>query len=271
MTRKIITGPQTPNRAGQPATSSDSFLAGQISVCQPADGYRIGTDAVMLAAAINPSGKQARLLDMGAGVGAVALAVRQRLGFGHITAIEKDPFCAELLAQNIAQNDFTDSLRALAGDITQMPPMLGGSFDQVFANPPFHHASDKQPRSRRRSLAHNGEAEVSLSDWVASGLWALRDRGRITFIIRADRTDEVMAALRDGGAGEILLYPLWSYADSLAVRMIITARKGVKGAMALLPGLVLHRPSGALTPGAQKIMKGGGLILTHPATRHLQP
>ena len=125
MTRKIITGPQTPNRAGQPATSSDSFLAGQISVCQPADGYRIGTDAVMLAAAINPSRKQARLLDMGAGVGAVALAVRQRLGFGHITAIEKDPFCAQLLAQNIAQNDFTDSLRALAGDITQMPPMLG--------------------------------------------------------------------------------------------------------------------------------------------------
>jgi tRNA1(Val) A37 N6-methylase TrmN6 len=53
--------------------------------------------------------------------------------------------------------------------------------------------------------------------------------------------------------------------------MIITARKGVKGAMALLPGLVLHRPSGALTPGAQKIMKGGGLIFTHPATRHLQP
>ena len=82
---------------------------------------------------------------------------------------------------------------------------------------------------------------------------------------------EVMGALRDGGAGEILLHPLWSYADSPAVRMIITARKGVKGAMALLPGLVLHRTSGALTPGAQKIMKGGGLILPHPATRHLQP
>ena len=60
----------------------------------------------MLAAAINPSRKQARLLDMGAGVGAVALAVRHRLGFGHVTAIEKDPFCAQLLAQNIAQNDF---------------------------------------------------------------------------------------------------------------------------------------------------------------------
>ncbi len=223
----------------------------------------------MLAASINPAKKQARMLDMGAGVGAVSLAVRHRLGNGHTTAIEKDPFCAELLAHNIAENNFAEAIRPVHADVTQMPPMLRGSFDQVFANPPFHHPSDKNPRSRRRSLAHNGDGESRLSDWVASGLWALRDKGRLTFIIRADRTDEVMAALQSGGAGEILLYPLWSYATSPAVRMIITARKGVKGAMALLPGLVLHRPSGALTPKAQKIMKGEGVMLTHPAAQHL--
>lgn len=264
-----MTKPEPPARQDMPATSDDSFLSGAISLRQPADGYRVGTDAVMLAASINPAKKQARLLDMGAGVGGVSLAVCQRLGFGHITAIEKDPFCAQLLAHNIDQNMLLDSIRPLQGDINQMPVMLRASFDAVIANPPFHHASDKNPRSRRRSLAHNGDGESSLSDWVRSGLWALRDKGRLTFIIRADRTDEVMAALHAGGAGEILLYPLWSYATSPAVRVIITARKGVKGAMALLPGLVLHRPSGALTPKAQKVMKGEGIILTHPAARHL--
>ena len=264
-----MTKPMPPAMPSRPATSDDSFLSGAISVRQPADGYRVGTDAVMLAASINPAKKQARVLDMGAGVGAVSLAVRQRLGCGHITAIEKDPFCAELLAHNIAENNLAEAIRPVQGNITQMPVMLRASFDAVIANPPFHHASDKNPRSRRRSLAHNGDGESSLCDWVKSGLWALRDKGRLTFIIRADRTDEVMAALHSGGAGEILLYPLWSYATSPAVRMIITARKGVKGAMALLPGLVLHRPSGALTPKAQKVMKGEGLMLTHPATSHL--
>lgn len=270
-----MTKPVPPAGPASPATSDDSFLSGAIAVRQPADGYRVGTDAVMLAASINPAKKQARVLDMGAGVGAVSLAVRHRLGYGHFTAIEKDPFCAQLLAHNIAENNFSKAIRPVQGDITQMPGMLRASFDAVIANPPFHHASDKNPRSRRRSLAHNGDGESSLSDWVRSGLWALRDKGRLTFIIRADRTDEVMAALhsggagQSGGAGEILLYPLWSYATSPAVRMIITARKGVKGSMALLPGLVLHRPSGALTPKAQKIMKGEGLVLTHPAAQHL--
>ena len=262
-----------------PATSDDSFLSGAISLRQPCDGYRVGTDAVMLAATINPPNnspnnsqkKEPRMLDMGAGVGGVCLAVRTRLLRGHITAIEKDAFCAELLAHNIAQNNLSTAIRPVAGDITNMPAMLRASFDAVFANPPFHHASDKNPRFRRRSLAHNGDGETSLSDWVRAGLWALRDKGRLSFIVRADRTDEVMIALRDGGAGEILLYPLWSYATSPAVRMVVTARKGVKGAMALLPGLVLHRPSGALTPATQKVMKGEGIILTHPAAQHIKP
>ena len=278
-----MTTSQPPDDASPPATSDDSFLSGAVLLRQPCDGYRVGTDAVMLAATINPQNssqnnsqnnsqkKEPRMLDMGAGVGGVSLAVRTRLSHGHITAIEKDAFCAELLAHNIAQNNLSQAIRPVAGDITQMPAMLRASFDAVFANPPFHHASDKNPRFRRRRLAHNGDGQTSLTDWVRAGLWALRDKGRLSFIVRADRADEVMIALRDGGAGEILLYPLWSYATSPAARMVITARKGVKGAMALLPGLVLHRPSGALTPATQKVMKGEGLILTHPAAQHIKP
>ena len=42
--------------SGQPdrglITTEDSFLSGQVSVRQLRDGYRIGTDAVMLAASI---------------------------------------------------------------------------------------------------------------------------------------------------------------------------------------------------------------------------
>ena len=110
-----MTKPVPPAMPSRPATSDDSFLSGAISVRQPADGYRVGTDAVMLAASINPAKKQARVLDMGAGVGAVSLAVRQRLGCGHITAIEKDPFCAELLAHNIAQNNLAEAIRPVQG------------------------------------------------------------------------------------------------------------------------------------------------------------
>lgn len=250
-------------------TSDDSLFEGRVKIKQPIDGYRVGTDGVMLAAAIDGGKGTSRMLDMGAGVGAVSLAVIERLGAGHITAVEKDPISYNLLKQNITINQADEYIRPLLADITSLPVMLKASFDHVFANPPFHHKHDVPPRSRRRRLAHHGDEATSLVDWIASGLWALKPKGRISLIVRADRSDQIITALRDGGAGEILLFPLWSSPGSLAIRMIITARSKVKGGMALLPGLILHNSSGALTPDAQKVMKGEGLLLSHPATRHL--
>ena len=261
-------------------TTDDSFLSGKVHLRQPRDGYRVGTDAVMLAASINTgvvskeqtsrhAEQSKRLLDMGAGVGGISLAICQRCADVHITAVEKDQASFDLLSYNISVNDQTAVIRPHLGNVLALPPVLRGSFDHVFANPPFHHGTDLPSSSRRRREAHYAD-EAALSDWIASALWAVKLKGRVSCIVRADRTDQVIRGLSDGGAGEVLLYPLWSYRNSPAIRMIITARAGVKGAMAMLPGLVLHHPSGALTPEARRVMKGEGLLLRHPATTHLQ-
>lgn len=270
----------TDAHAATPVTTDDSFLSGQVHLRQPLDGYRVGTDAVMLAASINTvavsqakTSKHAeprkRLLDMGAGVGGISLAVCHRNANAHITAVEQDQASFDLLCHNISVNDQTKVIRPHLGSVLALPPVLRGSFDHVFANPPFHHDSDMPSSSRRRREAHYAD-RATLSDWVASALWAVKSKGRISFIVRADRTEQVIRGLGDGGAGEVLLYPLWSYRSSPAIRMIITARAGVKGAMAMLPGLVLHNTSGALTPEARRVMKGGVLLLRHPAATHLK-
>ena len=260
-----------------PAITDDSFLDGQIAIHQPLDGYRVGTDAVMLGAAIsasnlhagNSSGNSAgRCLDMGAGVGAVSLSVLNRYQDSQITLIEKDSLCAKLAEDNLAQNGHAENGRVITGDVQNMPVILKASFDQVFSNPPFHHPHDKPASSRRRTLAHYGDGST-LDGWVSSALWALKPKGRLSMIIRADRTDEMLAALRIYGAGEALVFPLYSTHGSPATRVIITARKQVKGAMALLSGLVLHHAGGGQTEEARKIMTGAPLMLTHPATRHL--
>ena len=270
----------TNKTAATTATTDDSFLSGQVHLRQPSDGYRVGTDAVMLAASINSgavskernrkyAAPRKRLLDMGAGVGGISLAVCKRRANVHVTAVEKDKASFDLLCHNISVNDQTEAIRAHLGNVLALPSVLRGTFDHVFANPPFHHGSDMPSSSRRRRDAHYAD-EATLYDWVASALWAVRSKGRVSFIVRADRTDQVIRGLSDGGAGEVLLYPLWSYRSSPAIRMIITARAGVNGAMAILPGLVLHHPSGALTPEARRVMKGEELLLRHPATTHLQ-
>ena len=247
-------------------TTDDCILNGQIRVRQPRDGYRIGTDAIMLAATIQM--KSGRLLDMGAGVGGVCLAVAHRLPGINITAVEIDPVSHHLLEHNIAQNEHATRIRPLLADVLSLPPVMAGAFDNVVSNPPFHHYADSPARSRRRALAHY-ETDERLRSWIDAGLAALKPKGRLSVIVRADRGDMILAHLREQGAGEIALFPLWSYQSSPAIRLVITARKAVKGVMALLPGLVLHNSSGALTQDAQKVMKGDGVLLIHPAASHL--
>ena len=118
---------------------------------------------MLLAASI--STKTGRLLDMGAGVGAVALGAAWRHPDLQITAAEKEPLLAELLAHNITQNDLSERVRALQADISALPPVLRNSFDHVVANPPFHQPGGTRAKHRRRELAHSGDG-LSLSDWV---------------------------------------------------------------------------------------------------------
>jgi len=82
----------------------------------------------------------------------------------------------------------------------------------------------------------------------------VRARGSVTFIHRADRLDDLMAALT-GRAGEIVVFPLWPGPDKPAKRILVQARKGVATPLRLSPGLVLHRPDGSFTAAAETVLR----------------
>ena len=63
--------------SGDPGWSEDGLLDRALRLRQPHDGYRAGSDAVLLAAAV-PARPGQRVLDLGAGVGAVALCLAHR-------------------------------------------------------------------------------------------------------------------------------------------------------------------------------------------------
>lgn len=242
--------------------TKDGILGRQYQLWQPKQGYRFGTDAILLAASIELQNGR-RIAEFGAGVGAVSIATWHRLADIHITAIEKDADLAAMLAHNIHNHQAGEHLRALQGDITALPPMLDGSFDQVIANPPFHHNEGTPSRNRRRALAHHGDGS-SLDDWVDAGVKALKPKGRLTFIIRADRLDEVIISLHQKGAGDISVLPILPYKSSPAIRVIVTARKDVTAPFTLLDGLVLHHPDGGLTSRANSILQGDSVgLMSH--------
>ena len=81
----------------------------------------------------------------------------------------------------------------------------------------------------------------------------LRPKGSLLVVYRADRLDDLMAALHRK-VGEIVILPLWPKAGRPAKRLLLRARKGVATRLALLPGLVLHEDDGRYTADAQAVL-----------------
>ncbi len=242
----------------------DHLLGGNVSISQLKTGFRVGTDAVFLASSVGKNG--GCILDMGAGVGGVALCLAYRLDKVQVTAIELDLVMGALAQRNTAANGFDDRVRVMSGNITKLPTILAGSFDHVVSNPPYHHATGTKPKNRRRLLAHMGDG-LTLDDWVNIAFWATKWRGRVSFICRADRGAELVHLFAKAGASEILQFPLWPRSFLPAGRVIVQARKLIGGPGAILPGLVVHNDDGGFTDAASRIMKGEGIDMVNPARK----
>ncbi len=107
--------PGLQNESVQEELSADAWLGGRLSLVQPRRGHRVGSDAALLvAAAGTPEG---RIIDVGAGVGAVGLALVGRCARSHADLIEIDAGLARLAADNAARNGLTARARVLRLDL----------------------------------------------------------------------------------------------------------------------------------------------------------
>lgn len=218
---------------------------------QPEDGFRSGTDAVMLAAAV-PAAAGQSALELGAGSGAAGLCLLARVPGVALTGVEVDAPLAARARANAAANRM--EARFLAADIFDLPPELRRDFDHVLANPPFHDGGQQSPdTARARALSDDG----SLSQWLSTGLQRTVSGGFFTAIVRADRMPEALAALGHRG---VHLLPLWPRAGMTAKRVILLARKGSRAPFALLPGLVLHEADGRYTSETEEVLRGGARL-----------
>ena len=234
--------------------SYDGILNQSYHLWQPRQGYRFGTDAILLGSALELA-NGSRLAELGAGVGAATITALHRLPDCHITAIEKDPLSAKLLRHNLRAQGFDGAVRVSEADIFALPTLLHNSFDQVFTNPPFHDPHSTRARHGRRALAHQGEG-AALADWVTTALTLLKPKGRLTLVSRADKLDDIIVTLAAHQAGDIAILPIYPYKSSPAIRVIVSARKQVASPVSLLDGVVLHHPDGATTQAVSQILKG---------------
>jgi tRNA1(Val) A37 N6-methylase TrmN6 len=261
--------PEPPSRVESAAIADrlteDRWLGGRLTLVQPRRGHRVGTDAALLIAAAGaPEG---RIVDVGAGVGAVGLALARRSPLTSVELVEIDPGLADLAESNAARNGVQARARVLRLDVLdpreRRAAGLVEAADCVVTNPPFFEAravrASPDEGKARAHVFSPAETGATLADWISASLAILAPGGRFAMIHRPDALSALLAAI-GSRLGGLMLLPVHPTVGASAHRLLVSGVKGSKAPLRLAPALILHGTDGRLTAEADAIHRGEALI-----------
>lgn len=238
--------------------TADYLLDKKIRIYQPTDGYRASSDAVLLSAMPNGNVKNAKILDVGSGTGAISLCLAHRLQNNNvqITGLELQPELVELSNKSAQANNF-DFVKFYHSDIRQKPKVgdyQPCSYDIVITNPPYSEHDMPSPKTGK-ATAHN-LSNFDLAQWIAFCLKSLKPFGKLYTVNRAEALPDICSYLH-GVAGNVEILPVYSKTNQIAKRVIVAAQKDSKTPCKIFPPLVMHDESGKYTAESEKVLRHG--------------
>ena len=235
-------------------TTLDGILNRRVLIEQPARGYRVAIDTVLLAAAV-PIKTGESALDMGCGVGGAMLALACRVPDVAIAGLEIQSDLAELCRRNIVRNGFQDRLKVICEDVQQTAAPVA-LYHHVLMNPPYHddarHDVSSNTSKRTANTSHDGDLPL----WIMRAAECLGPDGILTLIHRADRLPEILD-LTMPMFGQILVRSVCPTPAAKAKRVLVRAYKNKESSRLLqqISPLILHQSGGTYTDEAEQILR----------------
>ncbi|MBP5256471.1 MAG: methyltransferase [Clostridia bacterium] len=223
-----------------------------IRLIQDPTALAYGTDALMLAAFIRREpGRHA--LELGSGSGIISLLLGKRGKFRKITAVEIQPYYADLTRRNVLENGLSGVIDTVNADIRTW----NGCADTVFSNPPYMRVTSGKPNSDEGKYAARHEVYGTVSELVGAVSGILRYGGRFCCVYRPDRLPELVTAMKENGIAPKRMAFVHGNPKIEPCLVLIEGKKGGGEGCRVLRPTFLSDSDGAITPDAEYIYTNG--------------
>ncbi|MCI0370220.1 MAG: methyltransferase [candidate division NC10 bacterium] len=236
-----------------------TLLGTGLKIIQARRGYRYSVDSILVAHAADPKPGE-RILDLGAGTGAVTLLLAAKAPACRIVGLEVQEAMADRARRAIRLNGCEGWVEIVTGDLRRPAASLArGAFDLVVSAPPYWPAGSGLISAVHEVAAAKHEILCTLEEVVGTAAYALAPRGRLWIIHHAARLMDLTAALETHGLSLIQLRPVHSRAEGPATFILARAERGGRPRLTLLPPLTLYSgPGRTFSPALQAIYAAFG-------------
>ncbi|MFH1137985.1 MAG: methyltransferase [Pseudomonadota bacterium] len=234
----------------------DAIFNGRVSLVQPRRGYRFSLDALLLAdfAAARPG---TTVVDLGAGVGVVSLALARRLGRGRIFAVEIQARPAWCARENFRAAAAGPDLLVLEMDWNDLQPRdLGGPVDFVVANPPFRALGMGRVNPNEEEAAARHEFKGGLKTAIKTAAGILAPKGRMAVIYPAARLAGLIHELKNARLEPKKLRLIHGRPGDPARLALVEARKNGREELTVFPPLFVYGEDGKYSGEVEDVISG---------------
>lgn len=241
------------NTLVRPEERLDDLQRGGLRIIQRTDGFRFGTDAVLLADFARAK-KGEHIADVGTGTGVLPLLLSARAADTTFDAFEIQQDVADMAARSVRLNGLESRIRIHHADCRDAAKLIGHErCHLVVTNPPYTAkeaglVSPEETRALSRS-----DSDCTLADWMRACGRLLKNGGRLCCVFPAPRFLELCDAMR-GARVEPKRVRFIVARESAAPKLVLL--EGLKGGR---PGLhfesmlITHDAQGGFTPEMRRI------------------
>jgi tRNA1Val (adenine37-N6)-methyltransferase len=254
--------------------TQDALFGGSVVLFQPprGAGYRTNVDALLLAAfasapvpspvssgsggagGVPQTASRPRpasvAFDLGAGVGAVGLALLRFGAAKRVVFVEIDDLAAAMARRNLDANGWTDRGEIVRGDVADVARSRRGEAALVVCNPPYI-APGRGRVSPAEARARSGE----IDGFVEAARQLAGQRARVCFIYPAAELGALYTTLSSEGLHPKRVRFVHGTPVAPARVVLVEARAGRPGGLHVMPPLV-ERSARGYTPEMETLLAG---------------
>lgn len=230
--------------------TQDALFGGSVVLFQPprGAGYRTNVDALLLAAFATTGKIAPTAYDLGAGVGAIGLALLRLGAARRVVLVEVDEHPAAMARRNLDANGWTGRGEVVRADVRDVARSRSGDASLVVCNPPYI-SPGRGKVATRQGLARTGE----LSTFVEAARQLAGRKARVCFVYPAAELGHLLAVLASKGLHAKRLRFVHGTPDAPARIALVEALAARAGGLSVMPPLV-ERGTRGYTPEMQALL-----------------
>lgn len=198
-------GPMPPGGVEPEAGETLDYVSGNYRIFQYESGHRFSTDDLLVAwYGTTWVPRAERILDLGSGIGSVALICAWRLPGARLVTVEAQETSLALAKKSYRYDGLEGRVTAKRGDFRD-PGVLENEppFDLVLGSPPYFPPGTATPAAHPQAVPARIEVMGSVSDYASAARRHLAPGGLFTCVFPCAQNERVKEALR--GAALLLV------------------------------------------------------------------